>query len=140
MDAYHLGFRKRHEYDPAKDGISLEVTLRLWPLMKKVPVKVDPGSTFCIFQREVGEDLGIDIDTGWPQRIGTMTGSFLTYGHDVTLETLGYSFDTMVYFAEYHGLPRNVVGRYGWMQRFRLGLVDYDGELYLSDYNESVEL
>ncbi len=43
-----------------------------------------------------------------------------------------------VYFAEYYGLPRNLLGKFGWLQQIRFGLVDYDEMIYLSDYNDPV--
>jgi hypothetical protein len=47
-----------------------------------------------------------------------------------------YSFDVMVYFAVEASFKRNVLGRGGWLDHVRLGLVDYQGELYLSRYAE----
>jgi len=57
-------------------------------------------------------------------------------GHSVTLSVLGYDFDCVVYFAESQSYNRDVLGRQGWIDRIRVGLVDYDGKLYLSDYND----
>jgi hypothetical protein len=42
----------------------------------------------------------------------------------------------MVYFAAHEGLPRNVLGRRGWLDHVRLGLVDHDAKLYMSGYEE----
>lgn len=67
-------------------------------------------------------------------RVATPAGSFRAFGHSVTLEALGLSFDTMVCFAERANFPRNVLGQRGWLDRVRLALVDYDGHLYLSPY------
>jgi hypothetical protein len=47
-------------------------------------------------------------------------------------------FDCVVYFAESQSYNRDVLGRQGWLHRIRLGLVDYDGKLYLSDYNDPI--
>jgi hypothetical protein len=68
--------------------------------------------------------------------LGTATGTFKAYGHSVTLSVLGNSFDVMVYFAEHEGFGRNVLGRRGWLDRVRLGLIDYEGKLYLSKYSD----
>jgi hypothetical protein len=43
-----------------------------------------------------------------------------------------------VYFAADAAFSRNVLGRQGWIDRIRLGLVDYEGKLYLSDYSDPV--
>jgi hypothetical protein len=69
-------------------------------------------------------------------KLETLTGSFLTFGHEVTLVTLGLAFEVMVYFAEDYGLSRNLLGRNGWLQQVRLGLCDYEEMLYLSPYDE----
>ena len=45
-------------------------------------------------------------------------------------------FECVVYFAESQSYTRDVLGRQGWLDRIRFGLVDYDGKLYLSDYND----
>ncbi|MBI3760218.1 MAG: hypothetical protein HY269_10775, partial [Deltaproteobacteria bacterium] len=43
-----------------------------------------------------------------------------------------FDFDVMVYFAQDYVFNRNVLGRHGFLQLVRLGLVDYDGQLFLS--------
>jgi hypothetical protein len=40
-----------------------------------------------------------------------------------------------VYFAKYPGLPRNILGRQGWLHNRRLAVIDYDNLLYLSAYD-----
>ncbi len=114
----------------------MPAVLRSGAIECRVDAKLDPGSTFCVFQRLIGEDLGFDIERGTPQWIGTAMGSFLTYGHEVTLITLGIEIVATVYFAAHEDFPVNVLGRIGWLNRVRLGLVDYESLLYLSDYND----
>jgi hypothetical protein len=48
----------------------------------------------------------------------------------------GRSFIALVGFAEDEAFQRNVLGRRGFLEQVILGLVDYEGKLYLSDYNE----
>lgn len=98
--------------------------------------KLDTGASFCIFRRIYGELLGLTIESGQPETLSTPMGSFLAYGHDVTLVTLGLEFQTTVYFAADENFTRNVLGRQGWLDRVRLGLFDYEGKLLLSDYND----
>jgi hypothetical protein len=50
---------------------------------------------------------------------------------------LGLEFQTFVFFSAERRLPRNLLGRVGWLRLVRLALVDYDQELYLSLYDES---
>jgi len=63
-------------------------------------------------------------------------GSFLTFGHPVVLSIIDISFEITVYFAEAISFSRNVLGQQSWLDRLRLGLVDYEGKLYLSDYHD----
>jgi hypothetical protein len=98
---------------------------------------VDTGSEFCIFARAYGEDLGLTIENGEPKFMGTASGGrFRVFGHKVTLEVLGYSVETTVYFAEDHGFQRNVLGRNGWINRYRIAIVDHDQLLYVSPYDQ----
>jgi len=54
----------------------------------------------------------------------------------VTLSCFDWEFETMVYFAARDEFTRNVVGRSGWLQYFRLGLIDHDAILFLSHYDD----
>ncbi|MBS1811666.1 MAG: hypothetical protein JST84_26125 [Acidobacteria bacterium] len=99
--------------------------------------KVDTGSSLCLFERVQGESLGLVIENGSPVTINTTTGNFVAYGHEVGLSVLGLETTATVYFAADEQFTRNVLGRQGWLDRVRLGLIDYEGKLFLSDYNES---
>jgi len=43
------------------------------------------------------------------------------YGHIVTVNTFGYSFDSMVYFAAFETFTRNVLGDAAGSIKFNLG-------------------
>ncbi len=131
---YDLSFEKLIFYDVGKAGISLDVELRLGEAEVNIQSKVDTGSTHCIFERRFGEELGFDIEAGQPQWIGTSVGSFLTFGHWVTLTTNDFTFDSMVFFAKEESMKRNVLGRHGFLDRVIIGINDYDSKLYLSRY------
>lgn len=131
-----LSFKAVHDYTPNDFGITVPVKIVSGAKVFNVDVKLDPGSTFCVFQRLIGEELGFDIEHGISQWIGTATGRFLSYGHEATLIVLGIETTATVYFATDENFPVNVLGRTGWLDRVRLGLVDYDSRLYLSDYND----
>lgn len=131
---YDLSFEKLINYDSGKAGITLEVKLRLNQNSTIVEAKVDTGSTHCIFERKHGEILGFEIEAGERQSVSTSTGSFLTFGHWVTLITDDFLFDSMVFFARDENFKRNVLGRHGWLDRVIIGINDYDGKLYLSRY------
>jgi len=57
------------------------------------------------------------------------------FGHIVQLNTLGIEFESTVYFFANAGIRKNLPGRTGWLNRLRLGLVDYDQALYLAPYD-----
>ncbi len=135
---YTLTFEDLLEYDAGKESITVPATLRSGNSYVRVEAKLDTGSTFCVFQRLQGELLGLDIESGFPEWIGTAMGSFLTYGHEVTLSVRGFDFDIVAYFAKDESFNRNVVGRHGWLNRVRMGLIDYEGKLYLSRADDEI--
>lgn len=61
------------------------------------------------------------------------------FGHDVFLQAGGLVFESRVYFAKYPGLPRNVLGRQGWLRNLRMAVIDYDSLLYLNTYDSFAE-
>ena len=127
-----LNFEKRAIYDSRESGITIEAILRHGASEVSCDAKVDTGAQVCLFRRELGDSLGLDIESGYRRNFGTLTGGFVAYGHEITLETLGLAFDVMVYFPREYDIRRNLLGRQGWLQLVRLGLVDYDCEIYLS--------
>ena len=134
MDDYRLDFEKLIEYDAGENGITINTTLKLSGKSVSFPAKVDTGSSFCIFERKHGEELGFEIEKGLFQRVGTATATFITYGFRIILQVEDFEFDSLVYFAEDENFNRNVLGRHGWLELVKIGLVDYEGKLYLSRY------
>ncbi len=132
-----LSFKAKHEYSPLTSGIELEVRMsaRNGPSIRFL-AKIDTGASFSIFQRDYAEQLGIEVESGVPKQVGTATGTFDTFGHTVTLACLDWEFETFVYFAVHPEFNRNVLGRAGWLQRFRLAIVDHESTLYLSEFND----
>ena len=100
-----------------------------------IEAKVDTGSKFCIFQRHYAFLLGFDLQSGIRERIRTAAGSFIAYGHEATLTVSDIEWDAVVYFAEPENFPVNVVGRVGFLDHLRIGLVDYEQLLYINPYN-----
>lgn len=131
-----MSFAQLHEYDAGQPGISLDVTLRLAHETVTVRAKLDTGATDCVFARQYGEQLGLTIENGERLQLSTPTGTFIAYCHPVTIEVLGYRFDIGACFAAEESFQRNVLGRHGFLEQVRLGLVDYEGKLYVSSYNE----
>lgn len=131
-----LDFEKVLIYDAGKVGITLDVEIRLGSSAANFEAKIDTGAEACIFERIYGEQIGIEIESGEPQSFGTATGSFMTYGHSITLITEEFTFDSYVFFAADESFRKNVLGRYGWLNRLIIGINDYDGKLYLSQYED----
>lgn len=133
---HKLLFSSLHEYDTRENGITVPVRLTVEKKMVDIAAKLDTGASFCIFRRVLGEILGLDIESGQKQAVRTVTGSFITYGHNVTLATLGLTFDVMVYFATDYNFARDVLGQQGWLNQVRIGIVDHDGKIYISKYDD----
>ena len=132
--SFDFSFEKLVEYDSGRPGISIDVELSIGIANMVIPAKIDTGATQCVFARRCGEQLGIVIEDGEALAFRTATGSFLGFGHNVTLSATGYSFDSTVYFAVHDDFERNVLGRHGWLDRIVIGINDYEGKLYLSRY------
>jgi hypothetical protein len=132
-----LTFLSRHDYSNSNSGIEVPIILSIGDHRRvRLAAKVDTGASFCIFQRDYGEQLGIDVETGLRQRVKTAAGSFDAFGHNLTLACLDWKHEAMVYFAQPSDFSRNVVGRSGWLQHFRVAIIDYDSILHISHYND----
>ncbi|HEV3202078.1 MAG TPA: hypothetical protein VGZ73_29470 [Bryobacteraceae bacterium] len=70
-----------------------------------------------------------------PRTFSTATGRVQAFGHMVTLTVLNIEFESMVYFFADERINKNLLGRIGWLDRVRFGLVDHDEELYLAPYD-----
>jgi predicted aspartyl protease len=132
-----IEFDKTYFYSMFNAGITVSVNLFYADKEVEFDAKIDTGSTFCVFQRLHGELLGLEIEKGIPADISTATGSFRAYGHELTLTVLGIETVSTVYFAESDYFDRNVLGRIGWLDRVKLGLIEQEGKLFLSEYKNS---
>lgn len=133
---HQLNYRIRQVYQTSKGGISIPVVLTAGSLFVEGDAKIDTGSEYCLFQRRLADALELDLENGHQIQMETLAGIFTAYGHEVTLQTFDLAFDALVYFAADYGIPRNLLGRNGWLQQVRLGLNDYDETLYLSAYDD----
>ena len=132
-----LKFNAHYHYDPGEIGIEIPILLLARGRQVRLNAKIDTGAQFCVFQRDYAEQLEIAIESGEKRTIHTAGGTtFTVYGHEVQLSCLDWTFETVVYFAEAAGFNRNVVGRTGWLQQFRLGLIDHESILYLSHHDD----
>ncbi len=136
--SFQLDFASRHKYRSLDTGITIDANLIHGGQEFKTSAKIDTGAKFCVFEGEIGEHFGIDIESGLSRRMGTLTGSFTAFGHEMTLQTLGLTLQSFVYFYEDREMQRNILGRQGWLQLVRLAIIDYEEELYLSLYNDQI--
>ncbi len=120
----------------SEDGIEIPTELSIGSQKVELIARLDTGAAHCIFERRYGEELGLDVESGRAQRFRTMAGSFVAYEHEVTIHTLDIEFLTTVFFAQDSGFNRNFLGRSGWLDRLRVGIIDYDRLLLLSAYEE----
>lgn len=133
--ATQLSFTEEFHYADDLSGISIPVVLSYGEKSRRVQAKVDTGGDVCLFSREDGTILGVPIEQGIPITLSSLGGNVEAFGHEVILQTGALIFQSIVYFAKYPGLPRNILGRQGWLRQLRIAVVDYDNLLYLGAYD-----
>lgn len=106
----------------------------------KFEAKVDPGCEFCLFTREVADQLSIKVEDGYATRLSTLTGNFTAYAHTVMLHTLGISFESLVLFNPAYGTRRNLLGRVGWPNNLHMALTMDDEMIYLKSIGSNENL
>lgn len=129
-------FSKVYQYNTFLVGITVPVFLSDGISQTAFKAKIDTGASYCIFERKHAEVIRIDVESGDEIRISTATGYFTAFGHELTLSVLGIETVSTVYFAKEESFTRNVLGRQGWLDRVKLGLIDYEGKILLSVYDE----
>jgi len=132
--AYSLEFDYKHEYSDVEEGIPIPVELSYGQESMRVTAKLDSGSDVCLFSREIGEKIGIDVESGDKLRLRSLNGFLDAYGHEVEVEISGVSFSAVIYFAKDEGLVRNLLGRRGAIRLFQIGLIDYESVVYFRWY------
>ncbi|MGH9802765.1 MAG: hypothetical protein ACRD82_20550, partial [Blastocatellia bacterium] len=125
----------KRKYPDNESGITLPVVLQHNDKTYVTSAKVDSGSEFCLFSREIGEDLGLIVEDGIPLDLDSLGGSLEAFGHEVLLQTCDLAFTSFVYFSKYP-VRRNLLGRQGWLRQLRIAIVDYDNMIYLNRYDE----
>ncbi|HKS40310.1 MAG TPA: hypothetical protein VJX74_06815 [Blastocatellia bacterium] len=134
MKEFSLDYSHRHSY---ANNIAIEVPIILisdYNAKVAFSAKLDTGSTYCIFESKYADWLGLHLASGILTRITTATGYFYCYGHELTLSVFGLEWQAIVYFAEPEAFSLNVVGRVGFLDRLRVGIVDYEQLVYLGLY------
>ncbi len=134
--SFQMDFEKKVIYESIRTGITIDAVLRYGESEVVCPAKVDTGSEFCLFARTFADALDIDLKSGYRENFSTLGGGIIGYAHQIELETLGLQFQSYVYFAESYSINRSLLGRQGWLQLVKLGLDDYQSEIYLSPNSE----
>ncbi|MEO7652359.1 MAG: hypothetical protein ABIZ80_17985 [Bryobacteraceae bacterium] len=131
-----IGFHAQYCYSNSSSGITVPIELGYSSKKVSLSAKIDTGAEFCLFERGYGEALGIDIEAGKRMELGTLSGSLIAFGHEVSLRVLEFDFSLVAYFPMDAHIRRSLLGRQGWLLGVRLGLVDYEQLIYLSRYDD----
>src|SRR5437867_7677169 len=127
----NLSFSVLHGYGTSGEGIVVPVILSVGEEAIGLTARVDTGSTFCVFQRGYEEALGIDTERGLHGRIGIVTGGFDAFGHALTLNALGYTFNVVVCSLRNTLSPGTFSAGAAGSIRSILASVEYEGKLYI---------
>ena len=134
VSSYSQLYQHRHLYN-SSNAITIPITLSSTEnLHVDLPGKLDTGSTFCVFEKAYADLLGLEPDAGIHERVSTITGKFDVVGHAVTLSVFGYEWEAFAYFARDEIFVPNVLGRVGFLDHLRVGIVDYERLLYCGLY------
>jgi hypothetical protein len=131
---YRQEFTHTYNY-PDAVGIGVPVVLSLGNRKADLTAHIDTGASHCLFENAIARRLGLIVEHGYRISFSTANSRFEAFGHDVLMNVLGIEFETQVFFFADPEIRKNVLGRRGWLDRIRLGLVDYDQTLYLASYN-----
>ncbi len=130
-----LTFDEKVEYPDDKQGINLDIIIsKQTDNPVSATVKLDTGSTFCIFQRFYADLLGIEVEKGERESIRTAKGNFTAYGHDIVIKFSNLEWEAFVYFAQDESFPVSVLGRNGFLNKINIAIIDYEQLLYLKSY------
>ena len=109
---------------------SIEKGNKNFRAIRRIESKVD------LTEERDAQMLGLELEKGDVELVRTATGKFIAHGHEVTLNVGNLEWEATVYFAADEFFPINVFGRIGFLDRLKIGLVDYEQLLYLTSYNE----
>jgi predicted aspartyl protease len=129
---HQIAFTTVHSYGSKREGISVPVVLKAGENSVRLAASIDTGATFCIFRNELAHALGLDPANVTLKHFRTANSSFDAFGHEVEISVLGVTTVSTVYFFADPSINKNVLGRVGWLDRVRLGLVDHDTTMYLA--------
>lgn len=76
---YQLTFSVKQNFRTAASGITIPFSLERSGIAVFSNSKVDNGGEYCLFQRELADELEIEVEDGTPVLLNTLTGSFTAY-------------------------------------------------------------
>ena len=133
---YRLSFDEHHNYDRDVDqAIFVPIGIAANDTYIELAAKLDTGADYCLFDRRWADELGIHPESGQRRTFRGLGGRIVAFEHEVTIKTFDVEFSSHVYFAVESRVGRDLLGRNGWLDRFRLAIVHYDRELFLSPYD-----
>ena len=136
---HRLQFTRIHQYASRDGSVTVPVVLRSGVNAVDLVASVDTGASNCLFESAYATELGLELTDGILTRFRTANSNFDAYGHEVEVDVLGVVARSVVYFFAEPSITKNVLGRGGWLDRVRLGLIDHDRALYLATYNDDPE-
>ena len=128
---FQLNFPIRRRFETSDVGILIPCSLERNGITVDLNAKVDLGSEYCLFRREVADELEIEVEDGVPVRLGTLAGSFTCFAHTVVVNTFELKFESTVLFNPAYGTNRDILGRIGWLNNLHFGLTMDDEMIYL---------
>jgi hypothetical protein len=129
-----LEFDADLQYEETSAGILVPVRLIHGDRSVELRARLDAGAADCLFDRSYADILGLS-GPGIERQYRTVTGSFSAHGHEVTIDTLGLQWPALVFFHAMGNPAHAFVGRRGWLDRVRLGIVHYEQRLFLGQYS-----
>jgi len=90
---------------------------------------IDSGADLCIFHAEIGEQIGIDIESGKVQTFSGITREQLTaYFHNIKIGIGGHEYDCYAGFSrDLANMPYGLLGQVGFFNLFNI-VFDYNKE------------
>ena len=134
---HNLEFTRVYDYSGDDESVVIPVVLRSGANQVRVAASVDTGASFCLFGTEIAEALGLDLTSGIHSRFRTANSGFEAYGHEIELTVLGVAIQSIVYFFADPMIDKNVLGRTGWLDRVRLGLIHHDNKIYIAPHDSA---
>jgi len=90
---------------------------------------IDSGADYCIFHAEIGEQIGLEIESGKSLAFSGISGAGQTaYFHNIKLELGGHQFDCYAGFSrDIDNLPYGILRQAGFFDIFKVSF-DYNKE------------